>query len=89
MKLFEKNTRRSWAKWVAMSMLIISTSLYSCDNSKNQQEQDSNLGEEQTDFTVDTTGKAGRAGTDEAVGRADTDTSGTGQQMSNDSINKQ
>ena len=88
MKLFKKNTRTSWVKWVGMSMLMISTGLYSCDSSQNQQGQDSNLGEEQTDFTVDTTGKAGRAGTDEAVGRADTDTSSTGRQMSADTVNR-
>lgn len=88
MKLFEKNIKVSWLKWIGIVTLSASASLYSCGNSQNEQGQDTNLGEEQTDFAVDTTGTAGRGGTDHSMGRADADTSGTGRQMTNDTINK-
>jgi hypothetical protein len=88
MKPQKNNIRLLLMRWAGIFLLTVSAGLYACDNNQAQQEQDSNLGEEQTSFEVDTTGTAGRGGTDHAMGRANADTSGTGRQMTNDTLNR-
>jgi hypothetical protein len=89
MKLMKKNIREQCIRWTVVVLMAFSPALYSCSDNQAQQEQDSNIGEEQTSFEVDTTATGGRGGTDNSMGRADTDTSGTGRQMTNDTVNKQ
>lgn len=88
MQLNKKNIKRWWIRCTAIVLLAVSPALYSCDNNQAQQGQDTNLGEEQTDFEVDTTATGGRGGTNNSMGRADADTSGAGRQMTNDTVNK-
>jgi hypothetical protein len=89
MNLIKKNIREKCVRWTAIVLVAFSPAFYSCSDNQSQQEQDSNLGEEQTSFEVDTTATGGRGGTDNSMGRANADTSGTGRQMTNDKANKQ
>lgn len=86
--LLSKRTRKSLFFWAVMLVTGSSAALSACSDKQATQEQDSNIGEEQSDLRVDTTATGGFGGTDNSTGRADTDTSGTGRQMSADTTNR-
>jgi len=84
MNLFKKHIKSSLLRVSFIVAIALSSGLYACDNKQAQGEQDSNIGTEQTDLEVDTTASGGFGGTDNSTGRADSDTSGTGKEMAND-----
>jgi hypothetical protein len=63
--------------WIGTFALTALLSVASCE-SKQDQNNGSNVGTAQDEMEVDTTSSASRGGTTESTGRANTDTSGTG-----------
>ncbi len=88
MTMLGKHTKKALFFWAVLLTTGVSTTMYSCDNKQASQEQDSNVGDEQSDLNVDTTASGGFGGTDNSTGRADADTSGTGRQMSADTTGR-
>ncbi len=84
MKLVSKSVGKPLFFCAIILTTAFSPVLPACSGKQGSQEQDSNLGEEQSDMTVDTTAGGGFSGTDNSTGRADADTSGSGRQMSAD-----